>query len=109
MWEIPSGKLKHTLQGHESKVWSVDLHPTLPIAASGAEDRVRGFMFTCGFLRGADVRLGVQQTVRIWDLGSGTCKSVLKGHEKSVLAIRFDPYSPDTTVFTCSADRRHPR
>jgi WD40 repeat protein len=44
---------------------------------------------------------GVDQTVRLWDIDSGQCLAVLKGHESRVRSVAF---SPDGKFFLSGGD-----
>ncbi|MBW4679893.1 MAG: serine/threonine protein kinase [Microcoleus vaginatus WJT46-NPBG5] len=69
IWNLPAGKLLHTLTGHTNEVWSVAISPDGKTLASSSGDK----------------------TVKLWDLGTGTLKSTLDGHSGSVNTIAFSP------------------
>jgi WD40 repeat protein len=56
-----------TLQGHQSLVWSVAFSPTQSLLASSSVD----------------------QTIRLWDIGTGQCIKVLEGHTGAVWSVAF--------------------
>jgi len=56
LWEVSSGKLLKTLQGHSEEVKSVAFNPDGSILASGSDD----------------------QTVRLWEVSSGQCLHTLR-------------------------------
>ncbi|KAI8343093.1 hypothetical protein BC941DRAFT_410412 [Chlamydoabsidia padenii] len=58
LWDLESGKMKHTLIGHSSKVYSVVIDPLRQQCISGSMD----------------------STIRIWNILDGSCKRILKGH-----------------------------
>ena len=62
LWDIESGELVRTLEGHQGSVWSVAWSGDGQWLASGADDR----------------------TVRLWEASSGRLVRTLEGHQGSV-------------------------
>ncbi|GAA5879689.1 hypothetical protein JCM8547_008956 [Rhodosporidiobolus lusitaniae] len=62
VWDLPSGKLRHRLQGHSQKVYSVVYDHLREQCASGSMDG----------------------TVRLWSTDTGECRAVLEGHTSLV-------------------------
>jgi WD40 repeat protein len=79
LWDIESGELVRTLEGHQGSVWSVAWSGDGQWLASGTGDR----------------------TVRLWDVESGTEIAVYPSRYAaySFLDISFVPASPVTAVF----------
>ncbi|EKM52768.1 uncharacterized protein PHACADRAFT_101230, partial [Phanerochaete carnosa HHB-10118-sp] len=74
------GRCFRTLQGHTSRVWSLDFSPDCATLASGSADR----------------------TITLWDVASGSTLRTLKGHSDEVYSLR---YSPDgQRIASCGAD-----
>ena len=69
LWDVASGTLKDTLEGHTDIVWSIDFSPDGQTLASGSSDN----------------------TVKLWDVASGTLKDTLGGHTDIVWSIAFSP------------------
>lgn len=61
--------LEHTLTGHKGWVYSVAVSPDGTWVASGSRD----------------------ETVRIWELETGTCRATLKGHTNYVYSVAITP------------------
>ncbi|GBG29098.1 Guanine nucleotide-binding protein subunit beta-2-like 1 [Hondaea fermentalgiana] len=76
-WYDGDGNIKGTLLGHEGPVSSLDWNTASEELVSGSWDG----------------------TARIWDLSSGTCKSVLPGHENGVCVLAL----PNGSIATGSA------
>jgi WD40 repeat protein len=69
LWELESGALLKTLEGHSEGITSVAVDPTGRFIASGDKDR----------------------TVRVWDIKSGNLLRTLNGHAHQVFAVAIDP------------------
>lgn len=67
LWEVESGKLLRTLEGHEGVVLNVAFDPMGRTLASGSTD----------------------ETVRLWKVASGKLLRTLEGHTGSVGAVAF--------------------
>jgi WD40 repeat protein len=65
LWDVSSGELLHTLQGHASDVFSIAYSRDGHYLVSGSND----------------------QAVRVWNLRTGSLDNVLKGHTESVLSV----------------------
>ncbi|MEB3161261.1 MAG: caspase family protein, partial [Synechocystis sp.] len=73
------GETIRTLTGHTDMVKGLGFSPDGQLLASG----------------------GVDEQVRIWDLGTGDCLSILDGHQRHVWAVVF---SPDGQILASVAD-----
>jgi WD40 repeat protein len=69
VWDLTSGKCRHTLQGHTGGVWSVSVTPDGQTAVSGSDDN----------------------TMRVWDLTGGVCLRTLEGHTRIVNRVSVTP------------------
>jgi WD40 repeat protein len=67
MWEVKSGKLQRTLDGHKNIVWCVAFDPDGRTLVSGSYDK----------------------TIKIWEPASGKLFRTLEGHTGSVVGIGF--------------------
>ena len=111
VFEVATGEMAHTLEGHETWVSSVALGINGRHALSGSHDAtLRLWDLSSGaclrVFRGhdspvesvsiaADGRLAlsgsVDRTLRLWDVASGTCLRVLAGHTHEVWAVALSP------------------
>ncbi len=69
LWDVASGELKQTLEGHAGGVLSVAWSPDGETLASGSEDN----------------------TVKLWEVASGELKQTLEGHARWVLSVAWSP------------------
>ena len=69
LWDVASGRLLHTLNGHTNSVDAVAFSPDGKLLASGSGDN----------------------TVRLWDVASGGALRTLSGHTDKVLTVAFAP------------------
>ena len=67
IWDVFTGTLQRTLQGHSDQVCSVAFSLDNLQLVSGSADK----------------------SIRIWDIESGTCTHILKGHEDVVTSVKF--------------------
>ena len=73
LWDVQTGALLSTLEGHSYDVNSVAFSPDSARLASGSND----------------------DTIKLWDVETGALLSTLEGHSNSVNSVAF---SPDGTV-----------
>ncbi|XP_077257041.1 guanine nucleotide-binding protein subunit beta-5 isoform X1 [Temnothorax americanus] len=71
LWDVESGQLLQSFQGHSSDVMSIDLAPS-----------ETGNTFVSG---------GCDKLVLIWDMRSGQCVQSFEGHRSDVNSVRFHP------------------
>jgi WD40 repeat protein len=76
IWELQTGNLVTTLQGHSAAVSSLDFSPFCPNVLSGCD---------VGLVSG-----GFDNRVRLWNLETGNSE-VLSGHVNPVIAVAFNP------------------
>ena len=69
IWEVKSGRLKHTLEAHEDTVYTTAFSPDSKTLATGGQDRM----------------------VRLWEVESGRLKHTLEGHPSWVQSAAFSP------------------
>ena len=69
VWDLSSGRVQHTLHGHNGPVSAVAVIADGHYAVSAAQDH----------------------TLRMWDLQSGQCARVLTGHTSRVNAVALTP------------------
>jgi WD40 repeat protein len=67
LWDIPSGKVRATLRGHEGAVLCLAVSEDGSVLATGGADR----------------------TIKVWDVAAGAERATLRGHEGAVTAVAF--------------------
>ncbi|PWN20119.1 WD40 repeat-like protein [Microstroma glucosiphilum] len=80
VWDVATGKLKFTMQGHASTVRCLRVLDGRPIAISGGRD----------------------STVRVWDISTGKCLRVLAGHQNSVRCLEVAGNRVATGSYDCT-------
>lgn len=83
LWDVPSGRLCHALDGHTGFVWALAFAPDGNTLASGGEDR----------------------SVVFWDVPTGQCKKTLP--EATDCEIAGLAYSSDGRLLACAAGHPH--
>jgi WD40 repeat protein len=111
LWEVGTGKLRHTLAEHTADVYAVAFAPDGQTLASASGDKsVRLWnLATMSAVRTIDAHSDVvrslaffpdgrtlasssaDRTVRLWDLRSGSLLRTLMGHEGQVRSIALSP------------------
>ena len=81
LWNVESGQIVHTLQGHTRNVWDVKFSPDGNNLASGSFDK----------------------TVRIWNVRDGKQLHILTDHTEAVVALAF---STDGQKLVSTSDDR---
>jgi WD40 repeat protein len=69
VWNVATGKVEQTLEGHSASVMSVAFSPDGSKLASGSHD----------------------DTVRVWNVATGKVEQTLEGHSASVMSVAFSP------------------
>ncbi len=69
LWDVPTGRLTTSLEGHAWEVFSVGFSPDGKTLASGGYDKA----------------------VRLWDVAAGRLRFTLKGHTGDVNCVAFHP------------------
>jgi WD40 repeat protein len=69
VWDVRTGEVVHTLEGHTDAVVGVAYRPDGKRLASASHD----------------------STVRVWDAATGRCLQTLTGHTSRVLAVAYSP------------------
>eukprot|EP00124_Ichthyophonus_hoferi_P003023 Ihof_evm5s236 gene=Ihof_evmTU5s236 len=106
IWDLKTGKCRHTLEGHRGGVWSCHVENTTIV--SGSTDRtvkiwdsitgqcVRTFEGHASTVRCLHLVAGIlvsgsrDTTLRVWDMAQGTLLHVLRGHTAAVRCVQFD-------------------
>jgi eukaryotic-like serine/threonine-protein kinase len=84
LWDVGTGKLKATLQGHTRYVFSVAFSGDGKLLASASNIYERG--------------IEKPGEVKVWDVGTGRLKATLKGHTGPVFSVTF---SGDGKLLAC--------
>ena len=69
LWDVATGKVLHTYNGHTEAACCVAFSPDGKVFATGSRDH----------------------TVRLWDATNGTAILTLNGHTSNVFAVAFSP------------------
>ena len=111
-WEVGSGQLKTTLQGHKHGIYSISFSPDGTTLASGGS-KVRLWEIDSGQLKttigygsgaywvtfspdGKTLASGSWDgTIRLWEVSSGQLKTTLQGHKEGITSVSF---APDGTI-----------
>jgi WD40 repeat protein/SpoVK/Ycf46/Vps4 family AAA+-type ATPase len=80
LWDVHTGKLLKTLQGHTNMVKSVTFSPDGTRIASGSFDH----------------------TIKLWDVATGTLLYTLPGHDGVILTVTWSP--DGTLIASCGGD-----
>ncbi|MYB96556.1 hypothetical protein F4054_00275 [Candidatus Poribacteria bacterium] len=79
LWDVPTGRVRHTLTGHSDRVTKISFSPDSSTLATGSPD----------------------STVRLWDVATGAPRYTFVGDFRSVYDIRF---SPDGSILAAGFD-----
>jgi WD40 repeat protein len=106
VWDVEIGKCLRMVPAHHTNIWSLALHPSLPIVVSGSDEQNIKFWHTetwdcLRILNGYDntmlclslspdrriLAVGcLDQTLYLWDLQTNRCKA-LSGHTNSIWSV----------------------
>jgi WD40 repeat protein len=121
LWNINTGELLRTFEGHTAQIWSVVFSPDGQTLASSSRDgtiklwdvdKGQCFQTLLGHTRdvcsvafsfdGSSLATGSDdRTARIWDINTGECEAILSGHEGSVQSV---VYSPDSLTLASGSE-----
>ena len=87
LWDVPTGRVRHTLIGHSDRVTKISFSPDSSNLATGdSSNPATG---------------NPDSTVRLWDVATGTLRYTFVGDFRSVYDIRF---SPDGAILAAGLD-----
>jgi WD40 repeat protein len=84
VWDVATGALTATLNGHTNVISTVAFSPDGQRIASGSYD----------------------QTARLWNAHTGACLAVLDGHSNEYTSVAFSPDGTQVKTYTTGADTR---
>uniref|UniRef100_A0A1I8JNG7 WD_REPEATS_REGION domain-containing protein n=1 Tax=Macrostomum lignano TaxID=282301 RepID=A0A1I8JNG7_9PLAT len=106
LWSLPGGECQFTGEGHSQWVSSAHFHPSgSQLVTGGGDNLVKlavwslQYHWTGNFIASASM----DNTVRLFDLGSVRCRQILRGHAESVNSVSWLPHG--NLLLTCSADK----
>ncbi|AGO11385.1 AaceriACR137Wp [[Ashbya] aceris (nom. inval.)] len=122
VWDLATGRLKVTLQGHIMTVRDICISARHPYMFSASQDKlvkcwdlerntvVRDFHGTLSGVHSVDlhpsldliVSAGRDSVVRVWDIRSRSCVLTLAGHRGPINKVRCLPVDPQ--IVSCSTD-----
>ncbi|KAH6845648.1 hypothetical protein B0I37DRAFT_356096 [Chaetomium sp. MPI-CAGE-AT-0009] len=117
LWDIETGQLQRTLEGHSEPVYSVTFSPDSTVLASASADctarlwdmetgRQRRCLsdscYSVAFSPDSTVLASgsADHTIRLWDVETGQVRRTLQGHTDHVCSVAF---SPDSTVLASAS------
>ncbi|CAO3587488.1 unnamed protein product [Absidia cylindrospora] len=110
LWDLETGELKHRLEGHTQKVYSVAIDAQRQRCISGSMDStIRIFNMIDGtcerVLRGHTILVGLlgltknylvsaaaDSTLRVWTTDSDDCHHILSGHKGAITTFQHDDH-----------------
>jgi WD40 repeat protein len=124
LWDVNTGKRRHTLNGHEYKVSSVTFSPQGDMLASGSMDSIKlwnvktgklittlgtGLFFTAGHEKAVNsvaftpdgnylVSGGADKNVKVWELSTGKVLKTLTGHHGEITSIAITTHEDNILV-----------